>query len=107
MLTFEQIVDVVCNHLRIEKTKIFNKNRKRERVYARQMCMLMMTKYTKASLKAIGNYFDGKDHTTVIHAKTRINDLADAHEEDKQNVHDIIHLLEVLNNPSIEIVKDT
>lgn len=101
MLTFEQIEDVVCNYLGIEKELIFTKSRKRERVYARQMCMLMMSKYTKATLKSIGQHFGGKDHTTVIHSKSRINDLCDAHQEDRDNVNDIIHLLEELKNTPV------
>ncbi len=108
MLTFEQIVDVVCVYLRINKTKLFDKSRKREIVYARQVSMLMMTKYTTATLKTIGEYFDGRDHTTVIHAKDRINDLCDAHEEDRHAVHEIISLLEELAHPpKVEIIQNT
>ena len=102
MLTFTQIEDVVCNYLGIEKELIFTKNRKQDRVYARQICMLMMYKYTKASLKSIGEHFGGRDHTTVIHAKNTINDLCDAHQEDRDNVDAIIHLLEELKkNPVV------
>jgi hypothetical protein len=52
-----------------------SKHRKREKVEARQMCMLLLVEYTRESLKNIGELFGKRDHTTVIHARETMKDL--------------------------------
>jgi chromosomal replication initiator protein len=49
-------------------------SRKRQYVFARQLAMYFMNKYTKLSLDDIGIIFD-RDHSTVIHAKKTIINL--------------------------------
>ena len=48
--------------------------RGREYVVARQLFIYFMLKYTKKTLREVGKYFN-KDHATVIHARTTINNL--------------------------------
>lgn len=59
----------------IDKMKM--KTRKRPVVKARQTVMYLARACTKRSLKSIGYYFNGKDHTTVIHACQTVKDLMD------------------------------
>lgn len=49
--------------------------RKREFVYPRQIIMYIAATRTSHHLTAIGNYFNGRDHTTVIHSRDTIRDL--------------------------------
>ncbi len=51
------------------------KTRKREIVIARQVAMYFAKEYTNLSLKSIGFHFGNRDHSTVIHALTSVNDL--------------------------------
>jgi chromosomal replication initiator protein len=54
------------------------KDRRREYVVARHMCMWFIEKYSLTeSLKATGTLFGERDHSTVIHAKQAINDRVD------------------------------
>jgi len=46
-----------------ERTKL----RSRERVMARQLFFFLCRKYTRHTLKSLGKYIGGKDHTTVVH----------------------------------------
>jgi chromosomal replication initiator protein len=39
--------------------------------------MFLAKKFTKNSLKTIGEHFGGRDHTTVIHSCQTVNDLMD------------------------------
>jgi len=48
------------------------KTRKKEVVLARQISMYLASKLTKSSLKTIGLHFGGRDHSTVIHACSTI-----------------------------------
>lgn len=80
----------------ISVTEMKSKSRKRERVEARQMCMYLLRKYTKLSLKKIGDMFGGRDHTTAIHARETIKDLIHTEPNIKQTVQKIEHRLAAL-----------
>ena len=51
------------------------KNRRKEVVLARQVAMYLSKQLTKSSLKTIGLHFGGRDHSTVIHAQSSIEEL--------------------------------
>ena len=42
---------------------------------ARHIAMHLAKEYTDHSLKSIGQYFGGRDHSTVIHALQAVNDM--------------------------------
>ena len=56
------------------------KSNKREIVRPRQMVMAAMRKSKKLGLKSIGDLLGGKDHTTVIHSKQKVQDMCDTDE---------------------------
>lgn len=68
----EKILDVVADHFHIPREAIKSKSRKKELVFVRMIAMTLMTEYTSLSLKAIGEQFGGRDHSTVIHARDTI-----------------------------------
>ncbi|MEX0638985.1 MAG: helix-turn-helix domain-containing protein, partial [Balneolaceae bacterium] len=45
-----------------------------EVVEARQIAIYLAKLYTKSSLKTIGLHFGGRDHSTVIHAITTVDE---------------------------------
>jgi chromosomal replication initiator protein len=49
-----------------------SKNRNQELVFARQVTMFLMKKITNKSLRDIGDYLGGRDHSTVMHAIAKI-----------------------------------
>lgn len=64
-------------HESFTKEFVKSKTRKREIVEIRQCAMYIMQKETKLPLKAIGGFFNGRDHSTVIHACRTWSDLMD------------------------------
>lgn len=62
-------------HVGVEDLK--DKTRKKEIVIARQVAMYFAKEYTNMSLKSIGFHFGKRDHSTVIHAITAVNDMLD------------------------------
>lgn len=74
----EYIIDTIIRIEDVNKYKIFGRNRKRELVFARQLICWFLKRYTKLTLKAIGDLMGGRDHTTVIHSIKTINDLHDS-----------------------------
>ena len=65
------------------------KTRKREVVQARQLSMFLAKHHTKNSLKSIGQFFGGRDHSTVIHSCQAIQNLMDTDKKFKKSVEDI------------------
>ena len=59
----------------VEKLK--GQTRKRSIVIARQLSMYLAKKMTDKSLKAIGENFGGRDHSTVIYSCTAVQNLLD------------------------------
>jgi len=73
-ITIDSITKTVCVYLNIAENKIRDKTRKKEIVLARQLAMYLSKELTKSSLKSIGLQFGGRDHSTVIHACTSIEE---------------------------------
>ena len=73
-VTIETITNVVCEVLNVAENKIRDKTRKKEVVIARQIAMYLSKELTKSSLKTIGLHFGGRDHSTVIHSCTTVEE---------------------------------
>ncbi|MBX9890522.1 MAG: chromosomal replication initiator protein DnaA [Amoebophilaceae bacterium] len=67
-ISLEMLQQEVASHYKVSLEELKSKTRKKEIVMARQVAMHLSKKYTHHSLKAIGAYFGGRDHTTVVHA---------------------------------------
>lgn len=67
----------IFDHHGFVKT-ISTKWRKREVVFARQLCYYFFLKFTKLPLESVGDTFGlAQDHSTVIHAKDTVQNLYD------------------------------
>lgn len=88
-VTIESIQKMVCSFYNIPYDKLLAKTRKREIVQARQITMFLAKKFTKSSLKNIGEHFGGFDHTTVIHSCQTVENLMDTDLEYKEQLHEL------------------
>jgi chromosomal replication initiator protein len=67
-LTIDDILEAVCQHYDVTPQNVFSKSRKRDYVQARQMSMYLAQKFTKMPTSRIGQLIGGRDHSTVIHS---------------------------------------
>ncbi|MEG8989352.1 chromosomal replication initiator protein DnaA [Ignavibacteria bacterium 4148-Me] len=74
-ISIDIITKVVCDFYNVDENKVREKNRRKEVVLARQIAMYLSKTLTKSSLKTIGLHFGGRDHSTVIHACSSIEEL--------------------------------
>ncbi|MGF1464387.1 MAG: chromosomal replication initiator protein DnaA [Maricaulaceae bacterium] len=74
-LTVESIQKQVANHYGLSMPELLSKRRTKNIVRPRQIAMYLSKKLTTRSLPDIGRRFGGKDHTTVLHAVRKIEDL--------------------------------
>ena len=70
----EHIQKAVCDYYSIRKSDLISHSRKRSVVRPRQVAMSLSRQLTEKSLPEIGEFFD-RDHTTVINACKRIEEL--------------------------------
>ncbi len=76
-ISVENIKILVAKHFDVPVEKLQSKTRMRNVVMARQLSMYLAKNYTNSSLKMIGDYFGGRDHSTVIHSLKAVQDLLD------------------------------
>lgn len=74
-LTVDRIQRAVCEVFSVTPTDMVSKRRARVIARPRQVAMYLCKKLTKRSLPDIGRRFGGRDHTTVMHAVKRIDQL--------------------------------
>ena len=74
-VSIDYLQKVVSEHYNISLEDLQSKTRKKEVVMARHIAMHLAKEYTDHSLKSIGQYFGGRDHSTVIHALQAVNDM--------------------------------
>ena len=76
-ITVEFIQQLVAEHFSLTVEKLQHETRKRNVVIARQLSMYLAKKLTNKSLKAIGENFGGRDHSTVIYSCKAVQDMMD------------------------------
>ena len=71
-LTVDDILEKVCGHYNVPQQQVFSRSRKRDYVLVRQISMYLAQKYTKMPAGRIGQLIGGRDHSTVIHSCSAI-----------------------------------
>ncbi|UCC78738.1 MAG: chromosomal replication initiator protein DnaA [Candidatus Zixiibacteriota bacterium] len=77
-ISIKSITENVADYYRINPDHLKSKRKTAELVRARQVAMYICRKYTTNSLKKIGEEFGGRDHSTVIHAISTVEDNLDS-----------------------------
>jgi chromosomal replication initiator protein len=93
-LTIDEIQRKVAEHYRLKMTDLLSARRAREVARPRQVAMYLAKKLTPRSLPEIGRRFGGRDHTTVMHAVKRIEELRVT---DREIDADVSHLTRLLD----------
>jgi len=75
LVTIENIQKTVAEYYKIRVADLLSKRRNRSIARPRQMAMRLCKELTNHSLPEIGDAFGGRDHTTVIHAVKKIEEL--------------------------------
>jgi chromosomal replication initiator protein len=71
----EDIQRIVARHFNVSKADLLSSRRTRTIVRPRQIAMYLAKMLTPRSLPEIGRRFGGRDHTTVLHAVRKIEEL--------------------------------
>ncbi len=85
-IRIEDIQKVVASHFNVSKHDLLSARRTRAIVRPRQIAMYLAKTMTPRSFPEIGKRFGGRDHTTVLHAVRKVEELAAADEALKQEI---------------------
>jgi chromosomal replication initiator protein len=89
MVSIENIQKTVSEYYNIKLSDLLSKRRSRSITRPRQLAMALTKELTNHSLPEIGEAFNGRDHTTVLHACKKIAELRKenpSQEEDYRNL---------------------
>ena len=89
ILTIESIAKTIAAYYKIALGDIKGKSRKKEVALARHIAMYMSHKILKKTLEDIGEYFDNRDHSTVIHGIKKVQNLLKEDVKIAQNIFEI------------------
>lgn len=78
-ITMDVIQEVVASYYNLKVDDLNSSKRTKTLAYPRQVAMYLCRELTDTSLPQIGDFFGGRDHTTVLHAHNKIS------EERKEN----------------------
>ena len=74
-VTISDIIHSVSDHFDVRITDIQSKKRSQSIALPRQVCMYLARSLTRHSLEEIGGHLGGRDHSTVVHACTKIEQM--------------------------------
>ncbi len=85
-----RILDIVCRRIDIDLETIQGSSRQKRIAFARNISIFMIRNKTQLSYQKIGNYFSGRDHSTVMHAYNKIAST--------QDLPEVVDLIEHVND---------
>lgn len=94
-VTIDDIQRRVAEYYNLRLSDLLSARRARAVARPRQVAMLLAKQLTSRSLPEIGRKFGGRDHTTVMHAVKRVEDLC---QTDSNLLEDITHLRRLLES---------
>jgi len=92
-ITPEKILSAVCGYFKQKKEDLIGKGKKADLVKARQICAYVMCEMLSLPLVAIGQILGGRDHTTIMYARDKIEELKKFNDKINKEVDDIKNIV--------------
>ncbi len=89
----ENIQRTVADYYNIRVADMHSKKRSRSVARPRQMAMALAKELTSRSLPEIGDSFGGRDHTTVLHACRKIEELKESMRDIREDYNNLLRTL--------------
>ena len=88
-ITPDVIISSVCGYYKYKRDDLLGKGKKADLVKARQICAYLMCEMLTLPLMAIGNVMGGRDHTTIMYSRDKVEELVKLNEKMAKEVDDI------------------
>ncbi len=93
LITMENIQKNVCEYYKIRSSDLLSKKRSRSIARPRQIAMALAKNLTNHSLPEIGNAFGGRDHTTVMHACKKVQELRNSDSKVEEDFNNLLRIM--------------
>jgi len=93
LVTIENIQKTVAEYYKIRVADLLSKRRSRSITRPRQLAMSLSKELTNHSLPEIGDAFGGRDHTTVLHACRKMNELFGSDHNIREDHNNLLRIL--------------
>jgi len=93
LVTIENIQKTVADYYKLRLSDLLSEKRSRSLARPRQIAMTLARELTQLSLPEIGQAFGGRDHTTVMHACQRVQELQEADTRVREDYSNLVRTL--------------
>lgn len=83
----DDVISLVADYYRVPETELRGTVRKREIMIPRQVCMYLIYEVLGHSYDTIGDYFSGRNHTTVLHSYNKVKSQIGRDSKMLQDIH--------------------
>lgn len=92
-ITAESVISAVTGYYRINKSDLLGKSKKKEIVIPRQICCYLMCELLSLPLISIGKVLGGRDHTTVLYSRDKVDEMCRVNDKIAKDVDDIKNII--------------
>jgi chromosomal replication initiator protein len=92
-ITPDKILDAVCTYFNQKREDILGKGKRADLAKARQICAYLMCEMLSLPLVSVGNILGGRDHTTIMYARDKMEKLATLNDRVAKEIDDIKNIV--------------
>ena len=92
-VTPDKILDAVCTYFKQKREDILGKGKRADLAKARQICAYLMFDMLSLPLVSVGNILGGRDHTTIMYARDKMEKLASLNDKIAKEIDDIKNII--------------
>ena len=92
-ITPDKILSAVCGYFKQTKADLLGKNKKADLVKARQICAYLLCEMLSLPLVSVGNVLGGRDHTTIMYARDKMEKLSSLNDRIAKEIDDIKNII--------------
>lgn len=92
-ITTQSVIAAVTSYYHISKNELIGKSKKKEVVIPRQVCCYLMCDLLSLPLVSIGKELGGRDHTTILYSRDKIEEMCRVNDKIAKDVDDIKNII--------------
>lgn len=92
-ITPESVISAVTGYYRISRNDLVGKSKKKEIVIPRQICCYLMCELLSLPLISIGKVLGGRDHTTILYSRDKVDEMCRVNDKLAKDVDDIKNII--------------
>lgn len=92
-ITPDKIISAVCSYFKQSREDLLGKSKKAELAKARQICAYLMCEMLSLPLDFIGKTLGGRDHTTIMYARDKMEKMEKLNDKIAKEIDDIKNIV--------------